>query len=81
LKKTISDVDPRSLAGKTAVVRVDFNVPLEGGEVTDDRRIEESVPTIGADALPGGVATDARAAPEQRRVAAAGAVRRAGAHR
>jgi phosphoglycerate kinase len=46
LKKTISDVDPRSLAGKTAVVRVDFNVPLEGHEVTDDRRISESLPTI-----------------------------------
>jgi phosphoglycerate kinase len=46
LRKTISEVDPRSLAGKTAVVRVDFNVPLEGREVTDDRRIEESIPTI-----------------------------------
>jgi phosphoglycerate kinase len=46
LKKTISEVDPRALAGKTAVVRVDFNVPLEGRVVTDDRRIAESVPTI-----------------------------------
>ena len=46
MKKTISEVDPRSLAGKTAVVRVDFNVPLEGHEVTDDRRISESIPTI-----------------------------------
>jgi phosphoglycerate kinase len=46
VKKTISEVDPRALAGKTAVVRVDFNVPLEGREVTDDRRIEESLPTI-----------------------------------
>src|SRR5688572_29761472 len=46
LKKTISEVDPARLAGKTAVVRVDFNVPLDGRVVTDDRRIEESLPTI-----------------------------------
>ena len=46
MKKTISEVDPARLAGKTAVVRVDFNVPLDGRVVTDDRRIEESLPTI-----------------------------------
>ena len=46
MKRTISEVDPGSLAGKTAVVRVDFNVPLEGQEVTDDRRISESLPTL-----------------------------------
>lgn len=35
------------LTGKTALVRCDLNVPLnEKGEITDDRRIRESVPTI-----------------------------------
>jgi len=46
LKKTISEVDPSWLRGKTAVVRVDFNVPLGPDGVTDDRRIRETIPTI-----------------------------------
>jgi phosphoglycerate kinase len=42
-KLTIDDID---LNGKRALVRVDFNVPIEGGKVTDDTRLVASFPTI-----------------------------------
>lgn len=43
MKKTIKDID---WAGKQAVMRCDFNVPLDGDTITDDIRIRAALPSI-----------------------------------
>jgi phosphoglycerate kinase len=42
-KQTVRDID---LRGKTVLLRADYNVPVEKGRITDDYRIQQSLPTV-----------------------------------
>jgi phosphoglycerate kinase len=42
-KQTIRDID---LAGKVVLLRADYNVPVKDGKITDDYRIQQSLPTV-----------------------------------
>lgn len=45
-KRSLKELPDRLLHGKRVLVRVDYNVPLEKGRITDDKRIRETVETL-----------------------------------
>jgi phosphoglycerate kinase len=46
MSKKLNVNDLKDLAGKTVFVRVDFNVPIKDGKISDDTRIRASLPTL-----------------------------------
>ena len=47
-KATIADLQDEDVRGKRVLVRVDYNVPIEDGRITDDKRITSTLPTLDA---------------------------------
>ncbi len=45
-KLLVTDLPDSAYAGKRVFVRVDFNIPMEGGKITEDYRIRSAIPTI-----------------------------------
>ena len=45
-KLLVTDLPGSQYEGKRVFVRVDFNVPLNGGKITEDYRIRRTIPTI-----------------------------------
>jgi phosphoglycerate kinase len=45
-KRSLGDLSPAELRGRTVLVRADLNVPIEGGEVTDATRVRATLPTL-----------------------------------